>query len=123
MDLQEFKAKHPELYSAVQQEGVVLGTTQERDRVGAFIVAGVQSGDMKTALTAIKEGSEMTTTLSTQFMMAAANRSDQNGRAADDVDTGAAADGVETDDVEADAKAGASILAAAAESCGVEVGV
>ena len=121
MDLQELKAKHPELYSAVQQEGVTLGTAQERDRVGAFVVAGEQSGDMKTALTAIKDGSAMTTTLSTQFLMAAANRSDINASEADAAAAAAAADGVETDDAEADAKAGASILNAAAEACGVIV--
>lgn len=121
MDLQELKAKHPDLYSAVRQEGITVGTTQERDRVGAFIVAGEQSGDMKTALTAVKDGSAMTQTLSTQFLMAAANRGTQTAAAEDDTETAAAVDGAETDDAEADATANANLLTAAAESCGVDL--
>lgn len=117
MDLQELKAKHPDLYSAVRQEGV----TQERDRVGAFIVAGEQSGEMKTALTAIKDGSAMTQTLSTQFLMAAANRGDTNARGDDDAAAAAAVDNVETDDAEADTKASANLLTAASEACGVDL--
>lgn len=86
MDLAKFKAEYPDVF--VQAVGI--GTEQERDRVGAFVIAGEQSGDMKTALQAIKDGTEMTTTLSTTFMMAAANRGDIQARDkdADDADPG-----------------------------------
>lgn len=84
MDLATLRAEHPDVYTAA--------IAQERDRVNAFLVAGEASGDMKTALEAIRSDTEMTVTLNTTFMMAAANRGDLDKRADDDktvVTTGA----------------------------------
>lgn len=66
MDLQELKAKHPDVYAAAFNEGVV----KERDRVGAHLELGSTSGDMKTAITAVKDGSEMTATLQATYLSA-----------------------------------------------------
>jgi len=118
MDRNQLKAEHPQLFTTVMQEGV----TQERDRVGAFIVAGEQSGDMATALKAISDGSEMTITLSTQFLMAAANRGDVETRSAEEIAAAEAADSADTD--AADEDAAADTVASAVESkLGVAKGV
>ena len=118
MDLTTLKASHPDVYAAAAKEGQIA----ERDRVTSFLVAGQMSGDMKAATTAIKEGSEMTMTLQTQFMMAAANKSDVQNRQDDDQETElAAAINNDTNDEEAEAAAGNNILALAAASCNVEL--
>lgn len=116
MDLTTLKAQHPDVYAAAAQEG----QAQERDRVSSFIVAGEMSGDMKTATAAIKDGTEMTMTLQTTFMMAAANRSDVKARTDDEADANAG-DKTNATDADAEAAAGVNILAIAAESCGVEL--
>ncbi len=94
MDLQTLKADHPATYAAAvalgDEQGATRALATERDRVGAFVVAGQASGDMKTAMTAIADGSEMTATLQTTFMMATANRRDLSDRGDDD-DSAAAA--------------------------------
>lgn len=87
MDLNKLKSEHPDVFAAAVAEGV----TKERDRVSAFVVAGETSGDMKTALEAITSGAEMTTTLSTKFMMAAANRGAIAARDAESEEAAAAA--------------------------------
>lgn len=86
MDLKELKAQHPETYAAAVQEGI----SQERDRVSAHLVMGDASGDMKTAIGAIKDGSQMTATLSATYLAAGMNRSDRNARAADETTIAAA---------------------------------
>lgn len=85
MDLTQLQALHPETYAAAVKQG----TTEERDRVIAHLTAGEMSGDTKTASASIKDGSVMTMTLQTQYMMAAANRSDVDNRQADDVEANA----------------------------------
>lgn len=116
MDLQTLKAQHPDVYAAAAQEG----RDQERDRVSAFLVAGELSGDMKTATTAIKDGSEMTMTLQTQFMMATANKSDRNARQDDEAEA-SGADGADASDADVADTASAEVLAQMAELCGVEL--
>lgn len=120
MDLAKLKADYPDVYAAAVNDGV----TQERDRVGAFIIAGQSSGDMKTALAAIEDGSQMTGKLSTQFMMAAANRSDLRNRQADD-DGAAAALGADAasqeDEATRDKKASDALFANVAETLGVTI--
>jgi ClpP class serine protease len=81
MDLHTLKAQHPETFAAAVQQG----TTEERDRVQAHLMMGESSGDMKTASTAIKEGSGMTATLQATYMTAGMNRSDVSGRQKDDL--------------------------------------
>jgi len=118
MDRNQLKAEHPQLFTTVMQEGV----TQERDRVCAFIVAGEQSGDMATALKAISDGSEMTVTLSTQFLMAAANRGDVETRSTEEIAAAEAADSADTDVADEDVIA--DMVASAVESkLGVAKGV
>ena len=91
MDRLELQAKHPEAYA----EAVAHGETQERDRSTAHLTMGEASGDMKTAITAIKEGSQMTATLQSQYMAAGMNRKDTANRQDDDNDAG---DGAEAGD-------------------------
>lgn len=120
MDLQTLKAQHPSVYAAAVQEG----RDQERDRVMAHLTMGQASGDMKTAIDAAENGSAMTATLQAKYLAAGMCRSDQRKRAADDADTAAGADNTQSasSSDESDAKVAASILAHAAELCGVELG-
>lgn len=89
MDLKELKAQHPEIYAAAVQEGV----SQERDRVTAHLVMGEASGDVKTAIGAIKDGSGMTATLQAQYLAAGMNKADRGNRASDEQDVENAVDG------------------------------
>ncbi|MDZ7922693.1 MAG: ATP-dependent Clp protease proteolytic subunit [Marinagarivorans sp.] len=94
MDLATLQAQHRAVYDAA----VAVGVTKERDRVGAHLTAGTMSGDIETAINAAKDGTEMTQTLSIQYLMAAANRRDTQSRVSDDTSAavGAAASGVAT---------------------------
>ncbi len=116
MDLQTLKAQHPDVYAAAAQEG----RTEERDRVGAHLTMGEASGDMKTAIGAVQDGSAMTATLQAKYMAAGMNRSDVQARQDDDAEANAG-DDANAGEEEAEANAGVNILAAAAESCGVEL--
>jgi ClpP class serine protease len=125
MDLNTLKAEHPAVYAAAvgegRTEGIETGTAAERDRVSAFLAAGEMSGDMKTAVDAIKSGEAMTQTHQMTFMMAAANRSDTNNRQSDS-DGADAGDGAGADDESAaQAAAGDAIIGAAAAACNVEM--
>lgn len=86
MNLQELKASHPTIFA----EAVQVGVTQERDRVSAHLILGAQSGDMKTAIAACKDGSEMTATLTATYMAAGMSRTDVTARADDEAATAAA---------------------------------
>jgi hypothetical protein len=96
MDLKTLQSQHPETFSAAVQQGV----TEERDRVTSHLIAGELSGDTKTASASIKDGSIMTMTLQTQYMMATANRSDVNGRQQDDAGANAGDNAGGSDDAE-----------------------
>lgn len=71
MDLVTLKAQHPATFAAAVEQG----TNEERDRVTAHLTMGDASGDMKTALTAVEDGSLMTQTLQAKYMTAGMNRS------------------------------------------------
>lgn len=116
MDLNTLKAQHADVYAAAVQEGV----TQERDRVGAHVTMGEASGDMKTAITAINDGSAMTAQLQATYMAAGMNRQDVNNRQDDDAGADAG-DGAGADEDTAKANASAATLNFAAAACGVEV--
>lgn len=116
MDLQTLKAQHPDVYAAAVQEG----RDQERDRVGAHLKMGEASGDMKTAIGAIGDGSAMTATLQATYLAAGMNRSDVQARQDDDAEA-SAADEANASDADAEAAAGDNILTLAAEFCGVEL--
>lgn len=86
MTLDELKAQHPALYASI----VKIGADAERDRVTAHLTMGAASGDMATAVTAIKDGSEMTASIQATYLAAGMNRADAAKRAADDVAAAAA---------------------------------
>ena len=98
MNLQELRAQHPDVYA----EAIALGATEERDRVSAHLTMGEASGDMKTAVAAIQDGSAMTSALQAKYMAAGMNRQDIEARADDDDDAGAGDDAGD-DVVEGDA--------------------
>ena len=100
MDKEKLKAEHPDVYAAIEAD--VLAA--ERDRVGAHLHMGEQSGDMKTAVGAIADGSEMTQTLTSKYMTAGMNRQDKQDLEGDDAGTEAALGGASGSD-EADAPA------------------
>ena len=83
MDLATLKAEHPVLFASITK----LGADAERDRVTAHLIMGEASGDMKTAVTACRDGSEMTATIKATYDAAAMNRKDAAARAADDAAT------------------------------------
>lgn len=66
MDLNELKAQHPETYAAA----VELGASQESDRVQEHLILGEASGDMATAIEAVKSGTAMTGVLRATYMAA-----------------------------------------------------
>lgn len=56
MDLNTLKTQHPETFAAVLKQG----ETEERDRVSAHLELAEGSGDMDTAIVAIKKGEPVT---------------------------------------------------------------
>lgn len=92
MTEEELRQQHPATYEAVFNKGKKAGEDALHDLVTAHLVAGEASGDMKTATDAIKARTPMTQTLQTQYMMAAANRSDRNSRQDDSNKAGEATD-------------------------------
>lgn len=118
MDLTTLKASHPDVYAAAMEDGVL----KERDRCTAHLIAGEASGDMKTAVGAVKTGAAMTETLRAEYFAAGLNRNDLARRQADDGDVAAAADNADTStDDEKEGKAYADMFSQAAVSCNVEV--
>src|SRR5690606_39031544 len=59
---------------------VERGVKQERDRVLAHLQLGESSGDMATAVAAIRSGDGLTLELTARYQSAAMNRSDRNKR-------------------------------------------
>ena len=102
MNASELKAQHPDVYATVIAEGKQLGVVSERDRVVAHLTMGDSSGDMKTAIDAVKDGSEMTATTTAIYMSAIANRNQLKDRVADDIDANAGDGVADTDDVNTD---------------------
>ncbi len=90
MDEKELRAQHPELYAAVFAAGEKQGQAQERDRCIAHLTLGETSGDLKTAIDAVKSGEIMTMTLQAKYMAAAMNRRDQSTRQEDSAAASAA---------------------------------
>lgn len=123
MDLKTLKADHPDVFSAACEEAV----TEERDRVAAHLQMGETSGDMKTALGAVLDGSGMTQKLQAEYMSAGMKRRDLTDREDDDAEAGDALKGkAETsatgDDGESDVTAFDKEFAATlAELRGVDV--
>lgn len=87
MDLQELKAKHPETYKAAFAEG----EAKERDRVSAHLIMGEASGDVKTAIEAVKKGDEMTATYTATYQASAMKNGHIGARQTDEAAAAAAA--------------------------------
>lgn len=75
MDLKTLMAEHPDVYAAA--------VASEKDRVCAHLTLGESSGDMATAISAIRDGSEMTQTLMATYTAAAMKRDVQGQRVND----------------------------------------
>ena len=117
MDLITLKATHPALCAQLVAEG----TDAERDRVSAHLTMGDASGDMKTAMKAVEDGSGMTANLQAKYMAAGMNRSAVTAREEDNVDAiDAQSDSAQESGEDSDKAAAANILAATLELCGVE---
>ncbi len=108
MDLIQLKAQHPETFAAAVTQGI----TEERDRVQAHLMMGENSGDMKTASAAIKDGSAMTSLLQATYMTAGMNRSDVSARQADDAGANAGDNATAQDDAGDQASSVADIVEA-----------
>jgi ClpP class serine protease len=80
MDLETMKTEHSALFAQVVQ----IGVQQERDRVCAHLTMGGASGDMDTAVSAIKDGSDMTASLQATYLAAGMNKRDLSNREDDD---------------------------------------
>lgn len=77
MDIETLKMEHRGVFDAV--------VAQERDRVCAHLKLGHDSGDMQTAITAIKEGSTLTQELQAIYLSASMKKKDIDARSNDDV--------------------------------------
>lgn len=124
MDLATLKAQHPELIALIVAEataGIQTSALEvERKRVNAHLHMGAESGDMDTALAAIKDGSEMDAELTAKYVMATAKKTAIGHRQDDNVDLDNNGDDL-VDDVEKDKKASDGILSAACSRLNVEV--
>lgn len=79
MDLEQLKAEHPAVYKAA----VEVGVRQERERAEAHLKLA-ETGDLATALEAIKSGDDLTQKIYAAHMAAALNRRDRKSREEDD---------------------------------------
>ncbi len=106
MNLEELKSAHPDIYKTVFESGkasvdvdkaVDAAITKEHDRVGAHLKMGEESGDMKTAIEAIKNGDDMTQTLISTYMTHGMNRADRDERQTETDEAADAASGTSTE--------------------------
>jgi len=90
---EQIKLQYPEQCAAIATEAAATAVTEERDRVDAHLTMGEASGDMKTALTAVREGTKMTVTMQSKYMAAGMRRKDREDRQEDSDSAGAVVDG------------------------------
>jgi len=117
MDVNELKEKHLSIYNAVVAIGAQEGCATERDRVTAHLVMGESSGDMKTAMGAIKDGAGMTATLNAQYLSASINKADLDARNSEDDGTGKVLSGQSN----VSSNSGVDMVALVAEKLGKKV--
>jgi len=89
MDIIKLQSEHPELYASIVEKA----TETERDRVEAHLEAGLESGDMDTAVASIRSGAEMTQKLASRYMMAGIKKHAQATRQEETDEAGEAVDG------------------------------
>ncbi len=82
MDLKELKREHSNLYDTVLKEGV----DSERDRVVAHITLGEQCGDINLATKAIRDGSQLNSTMLAEYTGAGIKKNMQSLRKMDEAD-------------------------------------
>jgi ClpP class serine protease len=79
MTLDELKAQH----AGLLQESNANAVAKERDRVAAHLTMGEASGDMATAIEAIKAGDSMSESLQAKYMAAGMTKNNMQARADD----------------------------------------
>ena len=115
MDLDKLKAEHSALFAQVVAIGVDQGVQQERGRAEAHITMGEACGDMKLAVSCIKDGAELTPAINAKYYAVGMNKKASGDRGAEGVDDLE----LDTDD-EAEAH-DKELAAALAEKVGVQV--
>jgi len=90
MDLNELKAKHPDLYAQAAAAGATEALNSEKERIEAHLVLGEASGDMETAMAAIKSGDQITPLITAKHQAAGIKATAAAARIKDenDLDTG-----------------------------------
>ena len=120
LNLATLKLEHPEAYAQALAEGVTQGVAKENDRVNSHRIMGEASGDMKTAMAAIEDGSEMTATIQATYMAAGMNRKSEKDRTNADGQQSDALDGADStsDNLELDMED--QVAKALCEGSGIE---
>ena len=80
MNLKDLKAQHRGTYDELLAEGHAAGVKEERDRVCAHLEMGETASDTKTAFGAIREGTEMTQTMTAKYLAAGMRKADKQAR-------------------------------------------
>lgn len=111
MNEKELLAQHPATHAAIVAEA----TKTERERVEAHLILGEASGDMATAMAAIKDGSEMTALINAKYQAAGMKKAAAESFHGDDTSAAEGAGG-ET------ANLNDSVVNALAAEFGVELG-
>jgi hypothetical protein len=93
MDLEKFKTEHAALYKTIVDGAKAEAVATERDRVAGHLTLGESSGDMKTAIEAIKSGAGLTVELTAKYMSAGMRKNAQTDRQQDAQTASAALDG------------------------------
>ena len=88
--LESLRTSNPDVYA----EAVAIGQNAERKRAKAHLRMGESSGDMDTAIKAVREGTAFDDAeVQAEYMSAGMKKAAQEARGADDKPTGEAADG------------------------------
>ncbi len=96
MDLNKLKSEYSDIYNAV--------IAIERDRVMAHLTLGQESGDLKTAVKAIEEGSDLTQSIKAIYLAASMKKQDIDARASDTIDVNESIENPVNKNEEADIK-------------------
>lgn len=124
MNLEELKAKHPDVHAQAVAEGIDQGQKLERDRASAHLTYGEKTGAITTAIKAVRAGTDLNQSVIAEYMTAGMNKVDTDNRSQDEIAAAEVADGVDDSDIaDKEKEASVNILALAAESLGVNVEV